>query len=365
VDKDQLLHLINHYQDITETDYRNLKSSVGEFPYFQIGHALVAKYANDHQLPSAKADITHAAFVTSQRAVLKKLVLNQLHFKDAIIEAPEHAPVLAEEAAPVTVAEPVKPPEKISTTSKTTVTDIGDIDSFLKPTAEEAAKAAEIDSLIADIKTNLNTLHHLKEELHAYDHDFFEHIHDQGQQTNEREEHEERGQEHERHEHGQWEHGHEVHEQQEHEHGHEEHGHEEHEHEEHQHEQQQGITAEDQEPSHSTDSSNENKEPSEEDDEKKKRNYQEEQRNIIESFINDGIKFEPRPKTDNNTGNQHDLAEESVQLTDDLVTESLANLYIKQGKKAKALDIYQKLIWKFPQKKAYFASLIAELKKEV
>ncbi|WP_460538703.1 hypothetical protein [Echinicola sediminis] len=34
----------------------------------------------------------------------------------------------------------------------------------------------------------------------------------------------------------------------------------------------------------------------------------------------------------------------------------------KQGKKDKAIEIYEKLILKFPKKKAYFADLIKELK---
>jgi ABC-type Zn uptake system ZnuABC Zn-binding protein ZnuA len=38
---------------------------------------------------------------------------------------------------------------------------------------------------------------------------------------------------------------------------------------------------------------------------------------------------------------------------------------IKQGKHEKAIDIYKKLIWKFPQKKAYFATQIEELKKKL
>ena len=36
---------------------------------------------------------------------------------------------------------------------------------------------------------------------------------------------------------------------------------------------------------------------------------------------------------------------------------------IKQGKKDKAIEVLKKLIWKFPQKKAYFAAQIEDLKK--
>jgi hypothetical protein len=58
-----------------------------------------------------------------------------------------------------------------------------------------------------------------------------------------------------------------------------------------------------------------------------------------------------------------DLSEKSTKFGDDLVSENLAVILLKQGKKEKALDIYRKLIWKLPQKKAYFAARIEEIKK--
>jgi len=59
-----------------------------------------------------------------------------------------------------------------------------------------------------------------------------------------------------------------------------------------------------------------------------------------------------------------DLSAQSVEFGDNLVSENLARVMIKQGKKSKAIDIYKKLIWKFPQKKAYFASQIDSLKEK-
>jgi tetratricopeptide (TPR) repeat protein len=59
-----------------------------------------------------------------------------------------------------------------------------------------------------------------------------------------------------------------------------------------------------------------------------------------------------------------DLSESSTHLSDDVISETLAKLMIKQGRKEKAIDIYKKLIWKFPQKKAYFAEHIKNLKIE-
>lgn len=48
---------------------------------------------------------------------------------------------------------------------------------------------------------------------------------------------------------------------------------------------------------------------------------------------------------------------------DNIVSETLVELLVKQGKKEKAVEVLKKLIWKFPQKKAYFAAQIEELKK--
>ena len=58
-----------------------------------------------------------------------------------------------------------------------------------------------------------------------------------------------------------------------------------------------------------------------------------------------------------------DLSEKSTKFGDDLISENLAVILLKQGKKSRAIDIYKKLIWKLPQKKAYFAARIEEIKK--
>jgi tetratricopeptide (TPR) repeat protein len=58
-----------------------------------------------------------------------------------------------------------------------------------------------------------------------------------------------------------------------------------------------------------------------------------------------------------------DLSERSTKFGDDLASENLAIILLKQGKRDRAIDIYKKLIWKLPQKKAYFAARIEEIKK--
>ena len=57
-----------------------------------------------------------------------------------------------------------------------------------------------------------------------------------------------------------------------------------------------------------------------------------------------------------------DLAASSTELQDDLVTENLAEIMLKQGKEAKAIALYEKLMLKYPEKKTYFAQKIDQLK---
>jgi len=94
--------------------------------------------------------------------------------------------------------------------------------------------------------------------------------------------------------------------------------------------------------------------------------HKKEQLNIINNFIENEPVLTKRLDTDNQSNKQEaeDLSANSTNLSDDVVSETLAKLMIKQGRKQKAIDIYKKLIWKFPQKKTYFVEIIDELKKE-
>lgn len=58
------------------------------------------------------------------------------------------------------------------------------------------------------------------------------------------------------------------------------------------------------------------------------------------------------------------VATESVSFKQDMMTETLARIYHKQGKTDKALEIYNTLRLKFPEKSAYFAALIEKIEKE-
>ena len=58
------------------------------------------------------------------------------------------------------------------------------------------------------------------------------------------------------------------------------------------------------------------------------------------------------------------LAAKSVSQDDEIISETLAKIFAKQGKKDHAIDIYLKLSLKFPEKKAYFADQIENLTKK-
>ena len=89
------------------------------------------------------------------------------------------------------------------------------------------------------------------------------------------------------------------------------------------------------------------------------------QKKIIEKFIEEQPSIGSATKEVEKSSDEinKDLSEKSTKFGDDLVSENLAIILLKQGKKERAIDIYKKLIWKLPQKKAYFAARIEEIKK--
>ncbi len=82
------------------------------------------------------------------------------------------------------------------------------------------------------------------------------------------------------------------------------------------------------------------------------------QNELIDQFIKSNPSFKPAP----DTGEQGDLSVESSELPDDIGTEYLAEIFLNQGKKDKAIKIYNSLMLRFPEKKAYFAGRIKKIK---
>ncbi len=79
---------------------------------------------------------------------------------------------------------------------------------------------------------------------------------------------------------------------------------------------------------------------------------------LIDSFLSKDPKIIP------NTSKKHknvDLSEDKDEGNDDILSETLAAIYIKQGHKSKAISIFEKLRLKYPEKNVYFARRISEL----
>lgn len=62
---------------------------------------------------------------------------------------------------------------------------------------------------------------------------------------------------------------------------------------------------------------------------------------------------------------QPDLSAHSTSLNEEIITENMALIYLKQKNYGRALDIYRKLELKFPEKSAYFAALIKNLENNI
>ena len=83
---------------------------------------------------------------------------------------------------------------------------------------------------------------------------------------------------------------------------------------------------------------------------------------LIETFIRNEPRIAPIRGKLGEPVVQEDLSKRNVQPAPALVNESFAKILLKQGKTDKAIEIYEKLILKNPEKKAYFAAKIDELR---
>jgi hypothetical protein len=83
---------------------------------------------------------------------------------------------------------------------------------------------------------------------------------------------------------------------------------------------------------------------------------------IIDQFIKNAPQITaPRPEQIDN----ENKAKKSAEDHNDLVSETLAKIYIEQMLYHKAIETYEKLSLKFPEKSRYFADLIQSIKKKI
>ncbi len=87
------------------------------------------------------------------------------------------------------------------------------------------------------------------------------------------------------------------------------------------------------------------------------------QSELIEKFIrNEPQMGKQKPVLDESNHQNEDLSARFTKEQDDFYTETMAKLMVTQKKYRKAIQVYEKLGLKFPEKRAYFASQIEQVK---
>jgi hypothetical protein len=90
--------------------------------------------------------------------------------------------------------------------------------------------------------------------------------------------------------------------------------------------------------------------------------FRQKEHKIIEKFIKEEPQIKPPAANKIDTENK---AKKSSEDTNEVVSETLAKIYVEQMLYHKALDVYKKLSLKYPEKSAYFASQIKYLELKV
>ncbi|MHC5201871.1 tetratricopeptide repeat protein [Myroides sp. LJL119] len=94
------------------------------------------------------------------------------------------------------------------------------------------------------------------------------------------------------------------------------------------------------------------------DNQKKIKQEKQKKLHLIDKFIETNPKITPSKKSFSTTIN----IEDSLQDNNSLMTETLAKIYLEQKKYQKAIQAYEILILKYPEKSSFFADQISDIK---
>ena len=92
-----------------------------------------------------------------------------------------------------------------------------------------------------------------------------------------------------------------------------------------------------------------------------KGNEHKQKTDLIDRFIKDNPAFSVKQPENFANAEKIDKQLDKVAENDDFITETLARIYVKQGLYQKAIQAFQKLSLKYPEKSAYFARQIEEV----
>ena len=96
--------------------------------------------------------------------------------------------------------------------------------------------------------------------------------------------------------------------------------------------------------------------------EKESRKSRKKKDDLIERFI----QSEPiMPKITSASTDNRDLSKENPYIQEELFSETLAKIYVKQHLYEKAISTYIKLSLKYPEKSVYFADRIEKIKENI
>lgn len=286
LNQQKFLKILSNPSPITDEELEALQQAVKKYPYFQLGHSLIAKAKYDRQSPDANDALHLAAIYAPSRLCLRQLFYNETQNSDTTAQKTE---------TPGVTATPEEPASREADSTTGTPEDISQ---------ETATPQSQDENVYRELEENLQ---HLRTSRQQQD------TEETTKPTDSRPE----------------------------------------------------------QPAHNTKSTS----SSEQEDYPYLMNHlknadpiqtdqagdqQRSQMELIDKFINSGRDVRIRWRYQEDA--PQDLSEKNILSSGSLVTENLAEIYVKQEKKDKAIEIYQKLILKYPDKKTYFAEKIESLK---